>query len=64
LRLIVTLHDPVAIRKLVAHLGMARSGRSPSPARSLIGSARARRTPSCLRGEVTSALIRPGHLPV
>jgi hypothetical protein len=32
LRLIATLHDPVVIRKLVAHLGMARSGPSPGPA--------------------------------
>ena len=31
LRLIATLHDPVAIRKLLAHLGMARSGPSPGP---------------------------------
>ncbi len=32
LRLIATLHDPVVIRKLLAHLGIARSGRSPGPA--------------------------------
>jgi Putative transposase len=32
LRLIATLHDPVVIRKLLAHLGLARSGRSPGPA--------------------------------
>ncbi len=32
LRLIGTLHDPGAIRKLLAHLGMARSGPSPGPA--------------------------------
>jgi hypothetical protein len=32
LRLIATLHDPVVIRKLLAHLGMARSGPSPGPA--------------------------------
>ncbi len=31
LRLITTLHDPVVIRKLLAHLGMARSGPSPGP---------------------------------
>jgi len=31
LRLIATLHDPVVIRKLLAHLGMARSGPSPGP---------------------------------
>src|SRR5437899_715019 len=31
-RLIATLHDPVVIRKLLAHLGMARSGPSPGPA--------------------------------
>jgi uncharacterized protein YbaR (Trm112 family) len=29
LRLIATLHDPVVIWKLLAHLGMARSGPSP-----------------------------------
>jgi hypothetical protein len=29
LRLIATLHDPAVIRKLLAHLGMARSGPSP-----------------------------------
>ena len=32
LRLIGTLHDPAVIRKLLAHLGMARSGPSPGPA--------------------------------
>jgi len=32
LRLIATLHDLVVIRKLLAHLGMARSGPSPGPA--------------------------------
>jgi uncharacterized protein YbaR (Trm112 family) len=32
LRLIATLHDPVVIRKLLAHLKMARSGPSPGPA--------------------------------
>ena len=32
LRLIATLHDPVVIRKLLAHLGMACSGPSPGPA--------------------------------
>jgi hypothetical protein len=31
LRLIATLHDPAVIRKLLAHLGMARSGPSPGP---------------------------------
>jgi len=56
LRLIATLHDPAVIRKLLAHLGMARSGPSsrPRPTRSLIGSARARWPPSCLRGECRS----------
>jgi hypothetical protein len=32
LRLIATLHDPAVIRKLLAHLGVARSGPSPGPA--------------------------------
>jgi hypothetical protein len=32
LRLIATLHDPAAIRKLLAHLGMARSGPTGGPA--------------------------------
>src|SRR4029450_7310052 len=32
LRLIATLHDPAVIRKLLAHMGMARSGPSPGPA--------------------------------
>ena len=32
LRLIATLHDPVVIRKLLAHLSMARAGPSPGPA--------------------------------
>ena len=32
LRLIATLHDPTVIRKLLAHVGMARSGPSPGPA--------------------------------
>jgi hypothetical protein len=31
LRLIATLHDPAVIRKLLAHLGVARSGPSPAP---------------------------------
>src|SRR6266704_3652857 len=33
LRLIATLHDPAVIRKLLAHLGMARSGPSAGPVR-------------------------------
>jgi hypothetical protein len=33
LRLIATLHDPVAIRKILAHLGRAPSEESPGPAR-------------------------------
>jgi hypothetical protein len=32
LRLIATLHDPAVIGKLLAHLGMARSGPNPGPA--------------------------------
>ena len=32
LRLIATLHDSAVIRKLLEHLGMARSGPSPGPA--------------------------------
>jgi hypothetical protein len=32
LRLIATLHDPAVIRKLLEHLGMARSGPSLGPA--------------------------------
>jgi hypothetical protein len=32
LRLVATLQDPAVIRKLLAHLGMARSGPSPGPA--------------------------------
>jgi hypothetical protein len=32
LRVIATLHDPAVIRKLLARLGMARSGSSPGPA--------------------------------
>jgi hypothetical protein len=32
LRLIATPHNPVVIRKLLAHVGMARSGPSPGPA--------------------------------
>ncbi len=31
-RHIASLHDPAGIRKLLAHLGMARSGSSPGPA--------------------------------
>jgi ATP-dependent DNA ligase len=31
--LIATLHDPAVIRKILAHLGMPRSGASPGPAR-------------------------------
>ena len=32
LHLIATLHDPAAIRKILARLGMARSGPRPGPA--------------------------------
>jgi len=32
LRLIATLHDPVVVRKILTHLGMAHSGPSPGPA--------------------------------
>ncbi len=32
LRLIATVYEPAVIRKLLAHLGMARSGPSPGPA--------------------------------
>jgi hypothetical protein len=39
LRLIGTLHDPVVIRKLLAHLGMARSGPSPGLAPPELGAA-------------------------
>jgi hypothetical protein len=31
LRLIATLHDPAVIRKILAHLALARSGQSPGP---------------------------------
>jgi len=31
-RLIATLHDPVVIRKILAHLDLAHSGQSPGPA--------------------------------
>jgi hypothetical protein len=31
LRLIATLHDPAVIRKILAHLALARSGHSPGP---------------------------------
>jgi hypothetical protein len=42
LRLIATLHDPVVIRKLLAHLGMAplRAEPRPRPTRALIDSGR------------------------
>ena len=32
LRLIATLHDPAVIRRILAHLGLSRSGQSPGPA--------------------------------
>jgi len=32
LRLLATLHDPVVIRKILAHLGISHSGPSPGPA--------------------------------
>ena len=32
LRLIATLHDPVVIRKILAHLARSQSGPSPGPA--------------------------------
>ena len=32
LRLVATLHDPAVIRKILAHVGLAPSGRSPGPA--------------------------------
>ena len=63
LRLIATLHDPAVIRRLLAHLGMARSGPSPGPAPPSPAPPRpdricsgARRTPA---GEAPSTLIRP-----
>jgi hypothetical protein len=31
LRLIGTMHDPTVIRKILAHVGMAPSGRAPAP---------------------------------
>jgi hypothetical protein len=55
-------HDPETPR--APGDGPVRAESRPRAARALIGSARARWTPSCLRGEVTSALIRPGHVPV
>ena len=66
LRLIATLHDPVVIPKLLAHLGMARSGPSPcpAPARALIGSTRERRPSSCWRRAASWVLIRPVQLPL
>jgi hypothetical protein len=39
LRLIATLHDPVVIRKLLAHLGLARSGPSLGPGPPELGAA-------------------------
>jgi uncharacterized protein YbaR (Trm112 family) len=33
LRLIATLHDPIVIRNLLAHLGWPAPGRSPAPRR-------------------------------
>jgi hypothetical protein len=39
LRLIATLHDPVVIRKILAHLALARSGYSPGPAPPTSGAA-------------------------
>jgi hypothetical protein len=67
LRLIATLHDPVVIRKLLAHLGMARSGPSPGPAPPSLAASRPDlifegRPPSCLRREASFLLIRPAHL--
>ena len=32
MRLVGTLHDPAAIRRILAHLGLAHSGQSPGPA--------------------------------
>jgi len=65
LRLIATLHDPVVIRKLLAHLGMdLRAEPRPCPARALIGSTRARRPSSCWRRAASWVLIRPVHLPL
>jgi hypothetical protein len=39
LRLIATLHDPAVIRKILAHLGIARAGPSPGPAPPEFGAA-------------------------
>ena len=64
LRLSATLHNPGVIRKLLAHLGMARTGPSPGPARVLIGAARARRTPSCRCRAASFLPIRAVHLPL
>ena len=67
LRLIATLHDPVVIRKILAHLALCHSGQGPGPAPPESAPLRpdriasgARRTPSCRRREVAFALIRPG----
>ena len=40
LRLIATLHDPAVIRKILAHLGMARSAPSPVPPRPSLAASR------------------------
>ena len=32
MRLVGTLHDPAAIRRILAHLGLSHSGQSPGPA--------------------------------
>jgi hypothetical protein len=70
LRLIATLHDPAAIRKILVHVGLAPSEPSGGPAppapgaAALIGSSMARWTPSWLRVQASSGLIRPVHLPV
>jgi len=56
---------PPVIRKILAHLALARSGQSPGPgppesSTAPSGSApRGRGGPSCLRRETPSALIRP-----
>jgi hypothetical protein len=39
MRLIATLHDPVVIRKILAHLDLSRSGQSPGPAPPASGAA-------------------------
>jgi Putative transposase len=55
--LVATLHDPVVIRKILAHLDLAHSGQSPGPAPPAPGAA----APNCAGSRRASGLPARAH---